>query len=246
MSAGRAFLLVAGVMVAFIAAGLGVGGASLVWAGAVTADEAGYVSSGSYPFSSQGHAITAEHINLHSDVPGDWIPWIRDLDVRVDVETVGREPVFVGIARSADVDRYLDGVRHDEIVELRDGRVRYGTVTGEHAPSAPAGETFWTAQEQGRGTQSLSWRPQSGSWSAVVMNADGSAGVDVRARVAADTGILLPIGIGLLVAALVLFGVAVALLAGAASPAGPPVPTAGQRGAPAPPSQPVGAGSATP
>jgi hypothetical protein len=48
------------------------------------------------------------------------------------------------------------------------------------------------------GTRTLEWEIADGNWSAVVMNADGSAGVDVRASAGADAAFLRPLGLGLL------------------------------------------------
>ena len=43
---------------------------------------------------------------------------------------------------------------------------------------APADSHIWAASEQGSGKQTLNWEIEDGDWSVVVMNADGSAGVD--------------------------------------------------------------------
>ena len=69
------------------------------------------------------------------------------------------------------------------------------------APSGPpADQDFWTAQAAGAGTQQLSWVPAEGDWMLVVMNADGSAGISVDARIGATVPALDGLGWGLLVA----------------------------------------------
>jgi hypothetical protein len=57
-------------------------------------------------------------------------------------------------------------------------RVRYREHAGDSRPVPPAQEDFWAASAQGAGTQSMTWKVRDGSWSVVVMNADGSRGVD--------------------------------------------------------------------
>jgi hypothetical protein len=51
-----------------------------------------------------------------------------------------------------------------------------------------------TASAHGTGSQTLTWKVRSGGWSVVVMNADGSRGVDAGVSVAADVPILVPLG----------------------------------------------------
>jgi hypothetical protein len=77
----------------------------------------------------------------------------------------------------------------------------------------------------------LSWDLSSGHWAVVVMNADGSKGVDVRLAIGAKTGLLLPAGIVALVVG-VLFTIGAVLLfffalrspRGATAPPAPPPP----------------------
>ena len=46
------------------------------------------------------------------------------------------------------------------------------------ARARPATQRFWDASVQGDGAQALAWDVEDGDWSVVVMNADGSPGVD--------------------------------------------------------------------
>src|SRR5215212_8598733 len=80
---------------------------------------------------------------------------------------------------------------------------RTEAVSGDRAPADPAGEDIWSASTSGTGTQSLEWDIEDGDWSAVVMNADGSPGVDVRASAGAGASFLQPLGLGLLGGAVV-------------------------------------------
>jgi hypothetical protein len=80
----------------------------------------------------------------------------------------------------------------------------------------------------------VTWELERGSWSVVVMNADGSAGVAVGFEAGARIPLLAGIGIGLLIGGLLLAAAAAALLVwGTRSPA-PAHPEASAAGAPAP------------
>jgi hypothetical protein len=64
----------------------------------------------------------------------------------------------------------------------------------------PTAQTFWAASAVGSGTQTLTWKPQSGSWRIVLMNAGGSAGVLAQVGVGATVPHLLAIAVGILAA----------------------------------------------
>jgi hypothetical protein len=84
-------------------------------------------------------------------------------------------PLFMGIARTDDVARYLNGTGNATIQHLVTGDV---TTHEGGAPSAPpAGSVAWAASTQGNGEQVLRWKPRSGDWSIVLMNVDASPGV---------------------------------------------------------------------
>jgi hypothetical protein len=89
----------------------------------------------------------------------------------------------------------------------------------------------------------MSWKIRNGDYRVVVMNADGSPGVDVGGRVALAIPHLFAIGIGLLVAGLsVLVAGAVLLTLGLLSGRGPtPVPGSTTQPQPPPPHQPANA-----
>jgi hypothetical protein len=199
-TAGRVVTVVAGAVLLMAATGPLIGGAGLAWAD-TTQREDGYLWSATDDLATSGYALTVDDITL--DTAGE--DWVLDEvigDVRVEV--TGAESstaVFVGVARAADVDRYLTGVGHGRVDRLGpDGGPGAVTEIRGGAPtSLPRDEDLWVAQVQGPGTQTLQWTPSDGDWTVVVMRADGSAGVDVDARAGVTVPALPWLWVGLLV-----------------------------------------------
>jgi hypothetical protein len=199
-TAGRVVTVVAGAVLLMAATGPLIGGAGLAWAD-TTQREDGYLWSATDDLATSGYALTVDDITL--DTAGE--DWVLDEvigDVRVEV--TGAESstaVFVGVARAADVDRYLTGVGHGRVDRLGpDGGPGAVTEIRGGAPtSLPGDEDLWVAQVQGPGTQTLQWTPSDGDWTVVVMRADGSAGVDVDARAGVTVPALPWLWVGLLV-----------------------------------------------
>jgi len=131
------------------------------------------------------------------------------VDRTVRIRSESERPVFVGIAREADVAEYLDGVEHAVVSEI--GREpRYSQRRGAHPRARP-----WSASAARAGEQTLEWEPEDGSWNAVVMNADGSRGVAADLSIGAELDPLIWIGVGLLVGGgLLTAAAAVAITAG--------------------------------
>jgi hypothetical protein len=186
---GRVVALVIGSVLLFTAAGALFGGGALLWADRTQRD-AGYLSTPAAVVRTDGYAVTTEGFRLE----GAGLDWAVDNVLgRARVEArpaTGSGPLFLGIAPTSAVDRYLDGVA---VASLQDLNLRWnGTpsntwTTVEHAGGAPATPPaeagFWTASTSGPGKQVLTWRPSAGDWTVVVMRADGGAAViaDVRA-----------------------------------------------------------------
>jgi hypothetical protein len=98
--------------------------------------------------------------------------------------------VFAGIARTADVRQYLSGVGQTVISDF------WGDDTFEIAGGSPVGppneQGFWVASDVGSGPRTVTWDPGNGSWTVVVMNADGGPGVDILTDLGAEMPLLLP------------------------------------------------------
>ena len=161
----------------------------------------------------QSYALTSEGLQI-GDVRGhgaDWVLDAVDATVRVRASAPDGHPMFIGIAREADLDRYLTQVAHEEITDVHSAPFAYDTVrrAGSALPGAPAAADFWVATTNGRGTQALTWEPEGGRWAVVVMNAAGRRGVTADVSVGAKSDVVLPVGF-------VLLGLGIVGLAGAA------------------------------
>ena len=206
---GGIVLLVLGVLLTLAKAATLAGGVAATTS-VVAQQRDGYVSSPTARLASGGFALTTPST---SAATGGAIPRLPFDLGRVRVQAEGAQPIFIGIARRADVDRYLAGVAHSEVtdVQYRPFRAQYREVSGSTTPVDPTAQPFWTAHASGSGRQQLTWPVQSGDWAVVVMNRDGRAGVSAAVQVGFHTDLLAPIaavatavGLGLLAVGVVL------------------------------------------
>ena len=206
----RIAAIVIGALVALI--GLATGAAGAVLLGLFGSD--GTTASGSHPISTSRTALVASVDDIGdtadlADLVGE--PRIR-LTARAAAPTPG---LFIGIGPAAQVDRYLTSVPVDEVTdfEIDPFELERSPHEGSRRPEPPASQQFWVASGSGRDTASLRWKVRDGDHRLVLMNADGSAGVDVDG----DVGLTLPhvartawvlVGLGALLA---IVGLAVAI-----------------------------------
>ncbi|MGY2002695.1 DUF4389 domain-containing protein [Blastococcus sp. SYSU DS1024] len=239
--AGRIVTLVVGAMLLATSTGFIGGGGTLLWADQ-TQREDGWVISPDADLDSARYAVTTDGILLE----GHGLDWAVDEllgTARIAVTPAGPgEELFMGLGRTAEVSRYLDGVGRSELddVAIRqngDADVLRGlTDVAGGPPATPPGEAdVWTVSVTGSGTQVLDWRPTEGDWTVVVMRADGAAGIDAEVRAGATlpgltrfSAVLIGLGVGLALAG----GVLVAL---AVHRARPVPPRGGQPAEPVPP-----------
>ena len=211
MSAGRVVALVLGILLLLPGFALLAGGGTVLWADLGTRTN-GYVFSETEDFSTDGYALVSERIDLATDA--DWLPLSAALGT-ARAEVTSADPgseIFIGIAPESEGAGYLAGVQHGVIDDLGTGAVDEVPVSGG-PPSGPPGEQdFWAAQTSGPGTQGLNWEPAEGDWLFVVMNADGSAGVSIAARIGATVPALGGLAWGLLAAGAFLTLIGVILL----------------------------------
>lgn len=196
---GRTIVALVGGIVALLALCLVVAGASLLWVDGKR-DADGYFATGPHRFETPTFAIASDGLEVVADAPR----WLLDENrlgtIRIRATGADR-PLFMGVARAADVRRYLGDVPHEIATEVgtEPFDVQYRQAIGSAPPERPAGQDFWVSSATVDGTGSVVWNVRPGAWSVVVMNADGSADVTADLELGARVGFLLPAGIGLTV-----------------------------------------------
>jgi hypothetical protein len=91
-------------------------------------------------------------------------------------------PIFVGVGPADAVNRYLQGVSADRVTDLELSRFVLDTIRqpGSATVQAPAAQDFWVATAQTTAVADLTWEIKDGDYSIVIMNADGSIGIDTE------------------------------------------------------------------
>jgi hypothetical protein len=175
-------------------------GTGLLWADS-RKDDDGYFSTAHERVATTTHAIATDDLEIDGALTLN-----KGLYGKLRLEVDGTKPVFAGIARSRDVDAYLDGSAHATLtdLEVRPFRPHYRENPGTLTPKAPGEQSFWAASTEGAGERTLTWDVEDGDWSVVVMNADGSRGVDARVSAGASVPLVDDLGYGFSIASLVL------------------------------------------
>jgi hypothetical protein len=213
LSNARAPHLAGAALLAVVAAILLSLGGLALWADS-RKDADGYLSTDAHRFAAGSRALTTGDLDLDglgtlvdSGAGGD--------NVRFQVTSGHHKPVFVGVARTRDASAYLRRVAHTTVTDVSTSpfRAQYEAHRGTARPGAPARQRFWAASAQGTGRQTVAWDAADGSWSVVVMNADGSRGVAVDVSAGAKAPFLDEIGWGALGAGLLVLGASAALVA---------------------------------
>jgi hypothetical protein len=188
-SAGRVVALVVASLLLLASIGVAVAGAAAAWGDEVLRDEAGYVMTGDERLDTPTYALVSERLAVHLDEASGPVP--DDLLGRAKLTATSPDgsELFVGLAPTSDVERYLSGVATDRVSDI-EPRPAY-TTTGGAAPSALPGEaTIWRASDQGAGDVTITWPVEEGDWTLVAMNADGSRGVTADVSVGATMPML--------------------------------------------------------
>lgn len=213
--------VVAGVGAMLLALAVVATGAVTLWANSHREHD-GYVSTGSHRYETAARAIASPSLQI-AGVTADRLVH----RVRVSAaNTTSSRPVFVGIGRSHDVNRYLANVSRSQLHDFGWDGPTFADHPGSRAPARPATQHFWAAAADGRGTQTVSWKLKPGHWEVVVMNADGGSGVDTSVSLGAHTPPLLVPGLGLVALGLLIGAGGFALLYRGTNPVGPVAPPA--------------------
>ncbi|WP_324642098.1 DUF4389 domain-containing protein [Pseudarthrobacter sp. LT1] len=205
-------MLILGILITLPGLAALAGGAVASAVGTIQGD--GYLTSGTSRFSVSSFALTSPRADaIGDDVPGRLPFDVGTLRLRVESVTPDK-PVFVGIAPQADVEQYLSGVHHSELLNIRQRpfRAEYRDVPGGNPASPPADQRIWTASASGTGQQELTWNITPGAWEVVVMNADASPVVDVQAQAGFRSDLIRPAATGLLVGGIIALLIGVPLI----------------------------------
>ena len=172
----------------------------------------GYFTSPDQMVGSYGFALTAPNINAQLGPRWEkWVPRYGHATVRITGTSQLEAPLFIGIAPTAKVSKYLAGATRDRIqsIDLAAGTVQYEHVDGTALPAAPGKQSFWVAKAEGTGKQTLEWNLEPGDWTVVVMNGDATPPVAANMSLAAHFG-MIPTVLGEVTAS----GVILALIGG--------------------------------
>jgi hypothetical protein len=140
------------------------------------------VSSASQDLTSTGYALIAD-----IDLPPESDSFMGQQSWQVRARSSGDSPLFIGLASAEDAKLYLSTVAHDRVTNFgsssNSDSAEYISKAGEpgQSPGLPDEESFWIAKQEGTGSQTLQWHPLGGSLTVVLMNADGSAPVNLSA-----------------------------------------------------------------
>lgn len=214
MGLAKVLLLIVGVIFLFVGIGLLVGGGGALWANSALTDDEGYLTTKTLGIDQGSYAVVTEPADV--DIGSAWV-WDWGNLVTFKVEGSNDDPsknIFIGVAEERYLDDYLRDVAHDEITDfdVRPDRLEYRHITGDSEPDAPTTQTFWRESARGSGTRSLQWELESGNWVLVLMNEDGSAGIDLSVVLGAKVPWLFGVGIGLLVGGIVVLAISVIMV----------------------------------
>jgi hypothetical protein len=186
-----------------------------LWAAMQHRDAGGAFSGDLEDISTRGYAVVVPDIDglLRRQAPFARTEQTR---LRVTAQTAAGS-AFIGLAPPAEAARFLAGVEHSRVDEVRLARgelpVRVAPVAGEAAPAtAPGGQRFWLRS----GTQALEWSPadlRGRPLALVVMRTDGQPAQSVSVTAEVRPGWLNSSTWGLLVLGSVMALLAIALLA---------------------------------
>jgi hypothetical protein len=223
MRAGRIVLVIFGAMITAFGLGAVTAGGGMAVAHATLRDDDGYYRTATEPLRTSTAGLVAE-VDLATGTPD--VGWIPD-DPAGTIRIEGRAPddgsLFIGIGPSASVRAWLGDAAYERITTFGLGPWDTTTerVTGSGTLTRPDSQTFWAASTVGPGQRILSWDSEPGDWTIVIANADAHPGVAADVVFGANTGVLLPVGLGLGAFGLLLLGLGIVMMLAAIGRAAP-------------------------
>jgi hypothetical protein len=208
-SAGRTGAVIGGGILATVGSVLALGGGGILAIGGSD----GTLTTGHHDVSTPTTALVSEVATINDT--NDLTDVLGEARVRVNANAVNADqPVFVGVGRKADVDRYLAGAEIDRVTDIDTDpfTLDKSRISGDAHPKPPATQSFWVAKSSGT-TANLDWKVRDGNYRVVVMNADGSRGVATQSQFEVEIPHLATIATVMLILGLVTIGGGIALIA---------------------------------
>lgn len=213
-------LLVLGIVLLLLSLVPLLGGGWLMWTEKTRRDREGFYRTKTIQFEKDSYAIATSGTKIELGEDSKWFFRGRRWDpgdfLSIKIEGSSSDPskqIFIGLAQASKVEAYLKDVEHHEATPLIILRSRLGYVRhmGTSKPEAPTTQAFWKATAHGGGTQTLVWGIEEGAYSLVLMNDDGSRGLDLNVSFGVKIppivwgigSVLLVVGIALLIAAII-------------------------------------------
>ena len=189
-----------GVLMVIGSFGLAVGGGIAL----AVPDDDGWVSAGPVRMQTETVALLAEDVEVdfgdHVGRNGTFIGW-EAIPARLDAAARNDKAVFVGVATAADARAYLRGVSVDTIDSWAFHHdPDYVRTPGALSVAPPQLQDIWVASSI---DGNLEWDVSDGEWAVVILNSDGTAGVDVAVTGSAEIPFLRTLGVILIAVGLV-------------------------------------------
>lgn len=211
-------LLVLGIVLLLLSLVPLLAGGWLMWAEKTLKDSEGFYRTKTIQLEKDSYAIATPGARIELGEDSGWFFRGRRWDpgdfLSVKIEGSSSDPskqIFIGVAQASKVENYLKDVEYHELTPLVILRSRLGYVRhlGTSKPEAPTTQPFWKATAYGGGTQTLVWGIEEGAYALVLMNEDGSRGLDLNVSFGVRAPpIVWGIGVALLVVGIVLLAAA--------------------------------------
>jgi hypothetical protein len=177
--------------------GLIMGGTSLRTVQSLFVDEDGFLITDPAEIDVSGYAIVLEDMEFDID-PVAW-RWFQRRGglLTFKIVTESNNPsneIFIGVAQEQDVKSYLADMEYQRIVDTDFDIENYDFTLRDSdfvlhrggAPSAPPTiQSYWVAHGADSELQEITWEPEAGNYYVVIMNADGSEGIQADIQVGA-------------------------------------------------------------
>jgi hypothetical protein len=217
-------VLLIAVLLLIISFGLIMGGTSLRSIQSIMTDDEGFIMSNTKQLQVFSYAIVVEDMDF--DIDPIALRWFETQGgfFRFKIITESNNPekeIFIGVARYEDAYSYVNPMEYHEITNFDMGWENFGTRTthidyilhqGDAPTAPPTVHSYWIVHGADAGEQALTWEPEAGRYYLVMMNSDGSAGINADVRIGVEIPFFAGIGNILLVAGVFIGAIGVLML----------------------------------